>query len=141
MHGLETLQPGDHWETESVVVTAAMVEDFARLTGDASAIHLSDAAAQAAGFAGRLAHGLLVLALVEGLKARAPVQIATETALAWDLSFRAPVLVGDQLSARVRVEAIRPGRRPMVVLQVEGWTKVQVLRAEARYFGRLGEGA
>lgn len=138
LHDLAALVPGDHWETGTVEVTPAMVGTFAELTGDLSGLHLCDAEARRAGFAGRVAHGLLVLSLIEGLKARAPVQIATHTALAWEVTFRAPVLVGESLSARLRVQAVRrTGDKGMVTLAVEGRTDRPVLLAAARYFGHF----
>jgi len=137
-HLLGDLAPGDHWETGVVEVTAARIEAFADLTGDRSALHICSKAALAAGFPDRVAHGLLVVSLLEGLKARAPVQLATHTALGWDFTFRAPVLVGDHLSARCRVEEVRRvGPKGLVVLTVEGWTTQQVLTAKARYFGHF----
>ena len=45
-----------------------MIDRFADLTGDHFAIHMTDAGAQAQGFARRVAHGLLVLSVVGGLK-------------------------------------------------------------------------
>ena len=137
-HDLSTLAPGDHWQTGAVVVTAALIADFARLSGDDSAIHLCAETAQAAGFPGQVAHGLLLVALIEGLKARAAVQIATHTALGWEIDFRAPVLAGESLSARVAVEAVRrSGVKGLVVLRIEGWTDRKVLGAKARYFGHF----
>jgi len=138
LHDLGALSPGDHWETAAVKVTAAMIETFADLTGDRTALHLCSKAALAAGFPGRVAHGLLVVSLIEGLKAGASVQLATQTALGWEVTFRAPVLQGDDLSARLRIEEVRRvGPKGLVVLAVEGWTTQQVLTAKARYFGHF----
>jgi 3-hydroxybutyryl-CoA dehydratase len=138
LHDLGEIAAGDHWETAAVEVSAAMIDGFARLTGDTTALHLCDATANRAGFPGRVAHGLLVVSLIEGLKAQAPVQLATHTALGWDFTFRAPVLVGDLLSARLRVDEVRRvGPKGLVVLAIEGWTSVQVLTAKARYFGHF----
>nr|WP_227754379.1 MaoC family dehydratase [Stagnihabitans tardus] len=136
LHDLGTLAPGDHWQTGHVTVSAERIAEFARLTGDQTALHLCDKAARAAGFPGQVAHGLLVVSLIEGLKAQAPVQLATHTALGWEVTFRAPVLAGGTLSARLRVEEVRRvGAKGLVVLAVEGWTETRVLTARARYFG------
>lgn len=138
LYKLSDLAPGDQFQTDSVRVTAQMIRDFAALTGDATGLHLCEAAAQKAGFAGRVAHGLLVLSLIEGLKTRAPVQLSTEVALGWDVTFRAPVLADETLSARLRVEALRrTGDKAMITLVIEGWTDTQVLTAKARYFGHF----
>lgn len=68
IHGADALRPGDRVDCGSVTVTAGMIDDFAYLTGDRFEIHMSDAAAKRHGFAARVAHGLLVLSLVDGLK-------------------------------------------------------------------------
>ncbi len=139
LYGLSALSPGDRYETGEVEVTAAMIDAFAALTGDASPLHMSEAAAQAAGFAGRIAHGLLVVSLIEGLKAAAPVQLATHTALGWEVTFRAPVHAGDRLRARVEVLSVRRvASKGLVSLKISGLTSAgEVLRATARYFGHF----
>lgn len=141
LHDLGTLAPGDHWQTLDTLVSTERITEFARLTGDETALHLCDEAALRAGFPGRVAHGLLVVSLIEGLKAQAPVQLATHTALGWEVTFRAPVLAEATLSARLRVEEVRRvGPKGLVVLGVEGWTETQVLTARARYFGTWTQG-
>ena len=59
---------GDHFETGGVTVTDAHVVAFAGLAGDLFDVHMDDAFARESGFPGRIAHGLLVLSLVDGLK-------------------------------------------------------------------------
>ncbi len=103
LYAFETLLPGDHFDTDTTLITPAAIRAFADLTGDGFEIHLSDSGAQAHGFAGQVAHGLLVLALVEGLKSSAPVQFGGFAALGWDWQFTLPVLAGDSIRARVTV--------------------------------------
>jgi len=108
LHGFDDLQIGDLVETGSVVVTAAMIDTFADLTGDRFAIHMTDTGAQALGFARRVAHGLLVLSLIDGLKNQCPAQLRAVASLGWDWSFRKPVLLDDRLRAVMSVAAKRP---------------------------------
>lgn len=89
-----------------------MIDDFADLTGDRFEIHMSDAAAKRHGFAARVAHGLLVLSLVDGLKNQAPVQFAARASRGWDWRFVAPVLAGDRLHAHLEVDSVAPARAP-----------------------------
>ena len=103
LHAFDTLQPGDHFDTATTQITPEAICAFADLTGDHFAIHLSDTGAQAHGFAAQVAHGLLVLSLVEGLKSRAPVQLGGFAALSWDWHFAKAVLAGDHIRARVTV--------------------------------------
>jgi 3-hydroxybutyryl-CoA dehydratase len=113
LHQYDTLTPGEHYDTASITVTPALIAAFATLTGDHHAIHLSDDAARTQGFPGQVAHGLLILSLVEGLKSASPVQLGGFAALHWDWQFRKPVLAGDTITCRVTVQAKRtagPGR-------------------------------
>ena len=73
---------------------------------------MDDRAAQELGFPGRIAHGLLILGLVDGLKNRAPVQLAAIASLGWTWEFRRPVHPGDRIAARIEVAGLRPTGRP-----------------------------
>lgn len=103
LHSFDTLLPGDHFDTTTAPVTAEAIRAFADLTGDRFEVHLSDTGAQAHGFPAMVAHGLLVLSLVEGLKSSAPVQLGSFAALGWDWQFAVPVLAGDRIRCRVTV--------------------------------------
>ena len=107
LYPYDSLQPGDYFDTEKAKITAEMIISFANLTGDRFEIHLSDAGAQAHGFSSQVAHGLLVLSLVEGLKSSSKVQLNSFAALAWDWIFNAPVLVNDEIHCRITLLAKR----------------------------------
>lgn len=100
------------FETGGIVVTEAHIVAFAGLTGDFFDIHMDDAYAQALGYPGRVAHGLLGLALCDGLKNRAPVRFAAIVSLNWRWSFAGPILVGDRIAARIRVLGKRLTKNP-----------------------------
>lgn len=121
LYGADQLAPGDWFITETCEVTAAMITAFADLTGDRTDIHLSAAAGQLRGFGGQVAHGLLVLGLVEGLKSTAAARIDGVAALGWTWKFRQPVLAGAVIRARVTVLARRVAgpERALVDLDVE----------------------
>ena len=104
---LDAVEPGDHLLTEYVTVTAKSIDSFAALTGDHFEVHRSDAGALRYGFPARVAHGLLVLSLVEGLKSQSLVQFHTFAAVGWDWTFRAPVFAGDQIRAHIAVKSKR----------------------------------
>jgi len=107
-YGLDDLRIGDHWQTGTREISGGMIDAFADLSEDRFEIHMSDAAAQRHGFPGRVAHGLLVLSVIDGLKNAAPVQLAAVASLGWDWSFQRPVFVGAVLMARIQVTALRP---------------------------------
>lgn len=107
LYNHDTLEIGDHYDTAHITVTPAAILAFADLTGDHFEIHLSDQGAAAHGFPAQVAHGLLVLSLVEGLKSAAPVQLGSFAALHWDWQFRKPVLAGDTITCRITILAKR----------------------------------
>jgi len=102
-HGYDAVRIGDWIRTGTAVVTTDAIDAFAALTGDRFAIHMDAAAAQAAGFRGRVAHGLLVLSLIDGLKNQTDAQFDAIASLGWDWSFRKPVYAGDRVSASIEV--------------------------------------
>jgi 3-hydroxybutyryl-CoA dehydratase len=108
----EQIAPGLAFETGGITVTEGHILGFAGLTGDFYDIHMDDDYARALGYPGRVAHGLLGLALCDGLKNRAPVRFAAIVSLNWRWSFTGPILVGDRIAARITVLSKRPTKNP-----------------------------
>jgi acyl dehydratase len=108
----ERIEVGLTFETGGITVTEGHITAFAGLTGDFFDIHMDDDYARALGYPGRVAHGLLGLALCDGLKNRASVRFAAIVSLGWRWSFSGPILVGDRIHARVRVLSKRPTKNP-----------------------------
>ena len=135
LHGYDAIAPGDTILTGWAEVTAAAIEQFATLTGDHFDVHLSDAGALAHGFPARVAHGLLILSLVEGLKSTAPARLNTFASLGYDWSFRAPVFAGDQIRAKITVKSKRPAASNgllTLLIVVENQQGAIVQQGEAR---------
>ena len=103
----EDLQDGDHFETGHMVVTEAHIVAFAGLSGDLFDVHMDDEFAREQGFPGRIAHGLLGLALADGLKNRASVRIMAVASLGWNWKFKGPIFAGDRIGVAVRVVGTR----------------------------------
>jgi acyl dehydratase len=121
-HGFDDVAPGDRIDTDEITVTPAAIDAFADLTGDRFAIHMSDTAAQELGFPSRVAHGLLVLSLIDGLKNQCPAQFRAIASLGWDMRFSRPVLAGDRIRGHLTVtekRLISDGRRGILTLDVE----------------------
>ena len=110
-YGFANVEVGDHYATAGVTVTEAHVVGFAGLTGDLFDVHMDDQFAREAGFPGRIAHGLLGLAMSDGLKTRCAVRLKGIATLGWNWAFRAPLLPGDRIHADLCVVAKRPTRR------------------------------
>ncbi|MDR5780780.1 MaoC/PaaZ C-terminal domain-containing protein [Caballeronia sp. LZ065] len=111
MYDLNDIEAGDHFATSGMTVTETHVVNFAGVSGDLYDIHLDDVAAQEAGFPGRIAHGLLGLALADGLKTRCAVRLKGLATLSWNWSFRAPLMIGDRIHVEVEVVGKRPTKR------------------------------
>lgn len=111
-HGLfyEDVEIGDFYQTGGSAVDVAKIDRFAELTGDRFEIHMDDEAARRHGFRCRVAHGLLVLSLVDGLKNQATAQFDAVASLGWTWSFATPVEAGDTIQARIEVKAKRATR-------------------------------
>lgn len=97
------------------IVDGTAVDLFAEATGDKNSIHLVDAAARAAGFDGRIAHGMYSASLVSqvlGMQLPGPGTIY----LGQQIRFGVPVRIGDTLNVTVDVKSIRPDK-PIVTLE------------------------
>ena len=99
----EDVAIGLQFATGGIDVTEAHIVQFAGLAGDFFDVHMDDAFARELGFPRRVAHGILGLALVDGLKNRASRRFAGVASLHWDWSFRGALFAGARLSARVEV--------------------------------------
>ncbi|TKR24896.1 MaoC family dehydratase [Natronomonas salsuginis] len=76
------------------------IERFAAASGDTNPIHLDDEWAEETRFNGRIAHGILVSGLISAALARFPGSVVY---LSQDLEFRAPVRIGDRVTATVEI--------------------------------------
>ena len=108
----DDVEVGFTLETGGIVITESHVVQFAGLSGDFFDLHMDDAFARGLGFPRRVAHGLLGLMLVDGLKNRVPRPFAGVASLSWQWNFRAPVFIGDRISARLTLTDKRVTKRP-----------------------------
>lgn len=105
---------GDRAELTRTISDEA-VRSFATSTGDTNPIHLDEAYAAGTRFGRRIAHGILVSGVVSAvLGTRLPGPGAVY--LSQSLQFRAPVFVGDTVTAAVEVIAVRSDK-PVVTLR------------------------
>lgn len=105
----EEFAVGDEIVTPGRTITESDVVAFAGLSGDYNSIHTDETyAAENSVFGRRVAHGLLGLSIVEGLKLRTGV--CEDTALAsleWSWRFTKPIFVGDTVHAVIRITETR----------------------------------
>ena len=94
----------------SKTVTEADVVLFAGVTGDFNPAHVDEVAARESRFEGRVAHGMLSAAFIStvlGTRLPGPGTIY----VGQTLRFKAPVRIGDTVTARVTVRELEPDRR------------------------------
>jgi 3-hydroxybutyryl-CoA dehydratase len=108
---------GDRAETTRRV-TEQVLEHFAEATGDRNPIHFDEDYAATTRFGGRIAHGLLVGGIISSLLANELPGPGT-VYLGQELSFRAPVRIGDDV--RCEVEVTEVGERGRVTLATRAW--------------------
>ena len=118
----EDANVGDECVTPSVTVTDAMIRGYADISGDHSRIHLDEAFAKTTAFGRRIGHGLLGLALADGLKTQADYAFQPGLSLGWTWDFAGPIFIGDVLHVKFRVGSMRTTSKPgwgIVVLPSE----------------------
>lgn len=108
----EDVELGLAFATDGMTVTEAHIVQFAGLSGDFFPLHLDDDFARELGFPRRVAHGLLGLILLDGLKNRASHRFASVASLAWNWNFRKPLFAGDRITGHLTVREKRSTRNP-----------------------------
>lgn len=87
------------------IVTAADVQMFAEVSGDHNPVHLDEEFARTTRFEGRIVHGMLSASFIStAIASRLPGPGTIY--LTQNLSFRAPVRIGDRVEARVTIADI-----------------------------------
>ena len=118
----EDVPVGLTYDTGGLLVTDTYIVQFAGLCGDFFDVHMDDDFARSVGFNGRIAHGLLGLILVDGLKNRAEKRFAAIASLSWQWNFRAPLYPGTRIFGRLTVAQKRltsRGDRGILTLSVQ----------------------
>jgi acyl dehydratase len=109
----EDFRVGEEWMSPTRTVTEADVTIFAMLSGDYDEIHTSeDFARKASAYKTRIAHGMLGLAMVEGLKKRIPAFADARyiASLEWTWKFTGPILIGDTVHVKIRIDQMRESK-------------------------------
>jgi 3-hydroxybutyryl-CoA dehydratase len=91
-------------------VTEADIVAFAGISGDFNPVHINEDFAKNTMFKGRIAHGMLSAAFIStvfGTKLPGPGCIYVSQML----KFKAPVRIGDTVTARVEITALNPDKK------------------------------
>jgi acyl dehydratase len=125
----EDLEVGQEYLSPGRTVTEADIVLFAGLSGDYNVLHTDAEHMKSSLFGERIAHGLLVLSIQQGLLERAMPGRARELFAGLKWKFKGPVRIGDTLHVRARIAAKRDGDTPE-------WGRVTV---ERHVVNQLGE--
>ena len=108
---LEDLSAGQQFVSAGRTVTEADVVAFAGLSGDFNPLHVDETwVTEHTSYRGRIAHGLLVLAISSGLRTPELEELEVLAYLEVLRSFVAPVYPGDTIRAHWSVDAMRRSR-------------------------------
>lgn len=106
----DEIEIGETHETPAITITEWHVMTFAAVSMDYFELHTNREYAAGTQFGRRVAHGLLGLAVADGLKHRSSFQVEAIASLHWSWDFVGPILLGDTIRARLRVSAKRASR-------------------------------
>jgi len=119
----DEIKIGEEHETPGVTVTDWHVMQFAGLSMDFFELHTNDEFAKQTQFGQRVAHGLMGLAITDGLKNRSDFEVRAIASLHWSWDFVGPIFIGDTVKATLRVADKKPSRskpdRGVVTLDIE----------------------
>jgi len=110
----EELTPGETFTTAARTVTEGAVDLFAGLSGDFNPLHTDEEQARRGPLGGRIAHGMLVLALATGQANQLGIFEGTTLALLGmdRIRWTAPVRLGDTVHTRLTVKDRRESSKP-----------------------------
>ncbi|XWX03606.1 MaoC family dehydratase [Aggregatilineales bacterium SYSU G02658] len=103
------IKVGDHAE-RTTFITDERIRQFAAASGDMNSIHLDEAAAAQTRFGRRIAHGMLTASLISAVLGNDLPGVGS-IYLSQTVKFKAPVFLGDTITARVTVTAYREDKR------------------------------
>lgn len=128
-YAIEDLSPGMS-ASFAKTVTEQDIALFGEVSGDTNPVHFDEAFAQATPFKGRIAHGVLAASYVStvlGMEMPGPGTIF----VGLTVRFKAPVRIGDTVTATCTVREVLPERRRVIFDCVCSVGDVVVLEGEA----------
>jgi acyl dehydratase len=110
----EDMQVGEEYESPARTVTETDIVNFSAISGDWSPVHSDEESCKKSPYGTRIAHGLLGLAVSEGLKFRIPEFAGARymASLYWNYKFTGPILMGDTIRVRVKIVSKRETKKP-----------------------------
>lgn len=107
----DDLEQGQEFASAGRTITESDIGAFAGLSGDYNPLHTDEQwVREHTPFRGRIAHGLLILSISEGLRTPGLDELEVIAFLNVERSFSAPVYPGDTIRARWTVQELRESR-------------------------------
>jgi len=103
---INEIASGEVYESTRLI-TEAMIQEFARATGDTNPLHLDEAYARKTPFKTRIAHGMLSAGIISAVLGTEFPGLGT-VYLSQTLRFQRPVYIGDTLTVKIRVLEVLP---------------------------------
>jgi len=119
----EDIEVGEEFISPTRTLTESDVMTYAGLSGDFEELHVSEEFARETVFGERIAHGLLGLIILDGMKTRTSLVTGVKTiaSLGWTWDFKHPLRVRDTLQARFVIgRKRRTSRGDRGILYIEG---------------------
>jgi len=101
---------GDEAVSPTVTITGAMIDMYADVSGDHTPLHVDEEYARKSHFGQRVAHGLLGLAVADGLKCQSEYRFLPGMSLGWTWDFLLPINIGDTLHVKFKIASMRASK-------------------------------
>lgn len=109
----EEIEVGEEYISPSITITESHIVQYAGISTDFSALHMDEEYGKTTIFGTRIAHGLLGLAITDGLKTRtADFQVEGIASLGWTWDFTGPIRIGDTVTVHFKVGNKRETKKP-----------------------------
>jgi acyl dehydratase len=109
----EEFEVGDEYTTASRTITEADVVNFAGLSGDYNPLHTDEEFGKGTPFRGRIAHGMLSVAVATGLANQLGIFEGTSIALlGMKIKYRGVVNFGDTIRLQLKVAEKKETSKP-----------------------------
>ncbi len=110
----EDMVVGEEYESPARTITETDLVNFSAFSGDWSPVHSDEEFCRKTPYKTRIVHGLLGMALTEGLKFRIPAFATARymASLYWNYKFSAPILIGDTVRLTVKIQSKRETKKP-----------------------------
>ena len=108
--------PLGHTESVRKTVGESDIYLFAGITGDFSGVHVDEEFCRGTRYGHRIAHGALLVGFVSTVMARMTALLPPPGGVSsrYEVTFTAPVLIGDTVTTSLTLEETRPERRELV---------------------------